>query len=79
MADKLKAKNYVSNLILEEKYCENRSKDSHKQTTGGLFFIKRKLWDEVDGMKNIMRRSQDLDLGLRLAKKEVFLLKKKNC
>lgn len=65
------------NLILEEKYCENRSKDSHKQTTGGLFFIKRKLWDEVDGMKNIMRRSQDLDLGLRLAKKEVFLLKKK--
>lgn len=46
-------------------------------TTGGLFLLKRELWFKVGGMKNKLRRNQDLDLGLRLAKMNVFLLRRK--
>lgn len=43
-------------------------KDVYSATTGGLFLITKKLWDEVGGMDNRFKRSQDYDLGLRLTK-----------
>lgn len=46
--------------------------------TGGIFLIKKSLWKEQGGMKTKLKRSQDLDLGLRLAKKGCFLIRKKS-
>lgn len=64
-------------LIDREEYNSERFSDKISARTGGLFLIKRKLWEDVAGMKNKMRRSQDLDIALRLAKRGVFLLRKK--
>ncbi len=55
----------------------NKDRDMNQTTTGGLFFIKREIWFEVNGMKNKYRRSQDIDFGLRLAIKGIFLHRKK--
>ncbi len=55
-------------------YCEQ---DTIQYTTGGLFAIKRKHWERVGGMKNKYKKGQDLDLGFRLAKNGIPLLRKK--
>ncbi|GAF03659.1 glycosyltransferase family 2 protein [Saccharicrinis fermentans] len=52
-------------------------KDTIQFTTGGLFAIKRMHWMAVGGMKNKYKKGQDLDLGYRLAKKGIPLLRKK--
>lgn len=65
------------NLLSKEEYRKERYSDKFVPTTGGLFIISRKLWVDGGGMKNKMRRSQDLDLALRLAKRGDFLLRKK--
>ena len=65
------------NLVSKETYDHSKNENQKAFTTGGLFLIKRKIWNQVGGMKNKMRRSQDLDLGLRLAKKGIFSLRKK--
>ena len=54
----------------------NLKKDTFYSTTGGFFIIKRETWFVVNGMKTKYRRSQDLDFGLRLAKKGILLLRK---
>ena len=64
-------------LISKDQYDSSKKVDKLSSTTGGLFLIKRELWFEVGGMKNKMRRSQDLDIALRLAKRGIFLLRKK--
>lgn len=55
-------------------YCEE---DAFQPTTGGLFAIKRKYWEEVNGMNPIFKKGQDLDFGYRLAAKGILLLRKK--
>tara|TARA_Y100000590_G_C15673714_1_gene997205 strand:+ start:319 stop:1263 length:945 start_codon:yes stop_codon:yes gene_type:complete len=70
--DKIKTNN---GYIFKDYY--NLNKDSFDFITGGLFLIKRDLWLKVSGMRSIFRRSQDLDLGLRLSKKGFPLLRKK--
>lgn len=52
-------------------------KDVTRSTVGGLFFIKRSLWENVGGMRVKFKRSQDIDLALRLAKQGNLLLRKK--
>jgi len=64
-------------LLLKQEFSIEKHSDKFATTTGGLFLISRKCWFDVGGMKNRMRRSQDLDLALRLAKRGVFLLRKK--
>lgn len=32
---------------------------------GGLFFMRKELWNSLDGMRNYYKKSQDFDLGLR--------------
>lgn len=54
------------------------SNDIYCSTTGGYFIIEKKIWDSVNGMKTKFKRSQDLDLGLRLAKHGTLLLRKKD-
>lgn len=65
-----------NNFLSKEKFLELK-KDLIEKTTGGLFLIKKKVWDAVGGMDVKFRRSQDIDLGLRLAKRGIFLLRKK--
>ncbi len=67
----------AGNLVSKESYDYSKKKDQKAFTTGGLFLIKRKIWNQVGGMRNKMRRSEDLNLGLCLAKKGVFLIRKK--
>ena len=49
--------------------------NTFKATTGGLFVIDKKLWEEVGGMDNRFFRSQDMDLGFRLSAKGFPLLR----
>jgi len=78
--------NFVSGDFCNIYYNNRNSKDIlskelyHKNTivkkeftTGGLFVIKKKLWKMVGGMRPVFKRSQDMDLGLRLSKKGFFL------
>ena len=59
---------YVKSVLTEDKY---------QITTGGLFLIEKKLWDLIGGMDMKFRTGEDLDLGLRLARKGHLLLRKK--
>ncbi len=53
------------------------TKDKYQITTGGLFLIEKDLWDLIGGMDVKFRTGEDLDLGLRLARKGHLLLRKK--
>lgn len=61
-----------------EPYIKNLTKDRFEYSSGGLFFLERKLWDELGGMRTPFTTGEDLDLGLRLAKRGIFLLRKKD-
>lgn len=50
--------------------------DSVEVTTGGLFLITRVLWEQLGGMDNRLRRSQDYDFGLRMAEVNIPLHRK---
>ena len=63
-------------IIRREKFLKEHN-DTIEKVTGGLFLIQKKTWLQVGGMKPIFKKSQDVDLGLRLAKKSIFLLRKK--
>ena len=68
---------YSNNKIIKKKKYYNLKEDEYQYTTGGLFLINRNLWTKIGGMRTIFRRSQDLDLGLRLSKIGVPLLRVK--
>lgn len=61
-------------LLSKEKY--NDTNEVIESVTGGLFLIKKDPWDMVGGMKNVFKRSQDIDLGLRLSKQNILLHRK---
>jgi glycosyltransferase involved in cell wall biosynthesis len=46
----------------------NKDETRLEGVTGGLFFISKKLWGSVNGMRPKYLKSQDIDLGLRLSK-----------
>lgn len=74
------AVNYDSegNFLGKKKYGKgNLNKDEYFSETGGVFMIKRNIWHSVNGMKNKFKKSQDIDLAMRLAKNGVLLLRKK--
>jgi len=64
-------------LIDENFQFSNLKEDKFVATTGGYFIIEKELWDSVKGMKTKYQYGEDLDLGLRLAKKGTLLLRKK--
>lgn len=70
--------NYSGTLLKKENLNEFPLNDKIEYSTGGVFLIKREIWFRVNGMKNKMKRSQDLDLGLRLAKINIPLVRKKD-
>jgi glycosyltransferase involved in cell wall biosynthesis len=53
------------------------TKDKFENVTGGLFLITKTLWVSVKGMKNSFKISEDIDLGLRIRRKGIPLLRKK--
>lgn len=59
---------YVKSVLTQDKY---------QITTGGLFLIEKTLWELIGGMDVRFRTGEDLDLGLRLARKGHMLLRKK--
>jgi len=65
-------KNFI-NKKLYHKISEGGNKEF---VVGGLFIIKKYFWKLVGGMKNHLRISEDIDFGLRLAKKGVALIRK---
>ncbi|WP_339627073.1 glycosyltransferase [uncultured Winogradskyella sp.] len=76
-------KNYFYNSIEKRSLVgtnnlhKNLTQDKYEATTGGYFLINRVTWFSVNGMRNKYRRCQDIDLGLRLAKNDTKLLRKK--
>jgi glycosyltransferase involved in cell wall biosynthesis len=58
-------------------YKTKLQEDTYLPYTGGFFCIKRELWFIINGMKEKYRRSQDLDFGLRLSKRGIYILRKK--
>lgn len=47
------------------------------QFLGGIFLIRREIWESVQGMRTKYKKGQDMDLGLRLFKKGFSLNRKK--
>ena len=64
------------NLINKKLYHKISEGGNKEFVVGGLFIIKKYFWKLVGGMKNHLRISQDIDFGLRLAQKGVFLIRK---
>ena len=69
--------NFSDELLRKEKYKEMKT-DAYEKVTGGFFLIKKKSWDLVGGINADFKISEDIDIGLRLAKKNIFLLRKKD-
>lgn len=67
---------YSGELIKKNAY-RGDDKDEFEKVTGGLFLIQKTVWDSVGGMNPVFKKSQDIDLGLRLAKKKMFLKRHK--
>lgn len=63
--------------FLSKEIFSKQTSDTREKTTGGLFMIHQDIWELLGGMDIRFKRSQDIDLGLRLAKKNIFLLRKK--
>jgi glycosyltransferase involved in cell wall biosynthesis len=68
--------NQKGDFISKENH-QNTKQDSIESVTGGLFLIKKKVWEKAGGMNPVFKKSQDIDLGLRLAKNGTFLHRKK--
>ncbi|MCD4832937.1 MAG: glycosyltransferase [Bacteroidales bacterium] len=58
-------------------YKQVLSGDRYFTTTGGIFLIERKLWNQEEGMDVRFKRGQDLEFALRLAKNGTKILRKK--
>lgn len=68
---------YWKPLVIASRPHYQIENDIKSATTGGMFLINKKIWDQIGGMKSYLRTGEDGDLGLRLAKKGILLLRKK--
>ncbi len=55
------------NKIGEDSFKANDKVETH-WVPGGLFLVRKELWDKLGGMKNYYKKSQDFDFGLRCFK-----------
>jgi glycosyltransferase involved in cell wall biosynthesis len=55
----------------------NLKEYEYSPQTGGFFIIEKEIWVSVSGMNTKYRRCQDIDFALRLAKRGILLLRKK--
>jgi len=80
VSGQLKNFNYDENdLFIDNSWQYNGvlKRDKYYSTTGGIFLIKREIWETVGGMDHRFRRGQDLELALRIAQKGYKILRKK--
>jgi glycosyltransferase involved in cell wall biosynthesis len=68
--------NHLDELIQKDKY-KSKKNDKIEKTTGGLFLINENVWKLIGGMNIKFKNAEDHDLGLRLASKGIYLLRKK--
>mgnify|MGYP002379207918 CR=1 FL=1 len=61
--------NFVSGMLIDIIEKEKVRRSSNTMIPGGIYIIKRELWDAVGGMRNKFRAGEDYDLGLRLIEK----------
>ena len=67
------------NFIYKEKEPHIKiEKDTYQSKTGGLFFINKEAWESIGGMKEYLDLGEEPDLALRLAKRKILLLRKKD-
>lgn len=52
--------------------------DKRMATVGGVFFIRKKIWENIGGMRDYLKAGEEGDLALRLAKKGILLMRKKD-
>jgi len=50
-------------------------KEQILKTNGGIFLIKKEVWDAVSGMRTKYRKGQDIDLSIRLAKYGIYAIR----
>lgn len=65
--------NNDSKEVLGTEMYHKINKEKKNFTTGGLFALSKKSWESIGGMREVFKRSQDMDLGLRLSKNKIFL------
>lgn len=70
--------NFENRILLGKELKKKMTFNETEFVTGGLFAIKASVWNSVGGMNTKMKRSQDWDLALRLAKKKFFLYRLKD-
>jgi glycosyltransferase involved in cell wall biosynthesis len=68
---------YYGNIVSKQNATYTKIKEKYEVTTGGIFLIKRNLWLRMNGMKTKLVYNEDLDFGIRLAKSENKLYRKK--
>jgi glycosyltransferase involved in cell wall biosynthesis len=68
---------YEDNVLIKKELYHNIDKNYFTENMGGLFFIKRYLWFNNNGMRSCFRRSQDIDFSLRMAQSGTKMLLKK--
>lgn len=67
----------INGKLLNKSLQYNITNDITESTTGGLFLIKKQIWDQIGGMDPVFYKSQDIDIGLRLSKKGIKLMRRK--
>lgn len=60
--------------FIENKTINRKTKNNFTCKVGGFFVITKELWLSVGGMDKRLDANEDLDLGLRIAKKGILLL-----
>lgn len=68
--------NFSDKLLRKDNYKEMEV-DVYEKVTGGFFLINKMSWNLVGGIDEKFKISEDIDIGMRLAKKGIFLLRKK--
>jgi len=67
---------FVSGQLMDIENGEARKRSFNKVLPGGIFIIKRSVWEAVGGMNTKFTAGEDYDLGLRLRKKGYIFLRK---
>ena len=66
---------YEDGRLINKQHYYNFKKDSYRTSMGGLFLIKKELWEKNRGMRTAFKRSQDIDFALRISKYKKILQK----
>lgn len=69
--------NKAGEIVEKSNYYKFQDDKREEYIVGGIFAVKRDHWFRIGGMKNYLRRNQDIDFSLRLAQSGLLLLRLK--